>query len=251
MANNWFPHDSSASTDQKILQIRSEFGNVGYAWFLITLEWLWQLEETRSDFKDIDSLSFYLHEDRSIIERFINRCIEIELFIKDSKNRFYSFRLCEEKKVFIEKSKNAKRAVEAREAKRRLIDESSKLDSGIERSSNDISNDHPLPNLTLPKDHIIVDGVDDSPSSENRVERVILGFEKITGTKVIARNEKRKSSIKRALKTFTDGQIISAWESMKKDPWLNRQNPGRKLYLTIDYALRIENIEKYIPHQLK
>lgn len=88
-------------------------------------------------------------------------------------------------------------------------------------------------------------------STSDKCDSVFRAFEEITGIKVVAKNEKRKSKIKKTLKTFSDTQILSAWKAMKENAWLNKQNPSGKQYLTIDYALRLEKIEDHIPPELK
>jgi len=75
-------------------------------------------------------------------------------------------------------------------------------------------------------------------------------FEEVTSIKVLSRHKKRVSAVKRACGVFTDEQIISAWENMTKNTFLNGANEGRKKYLTIDYALRLEKIEEHIPPEL-
>lgn len=42
MAKNWFPHDYFAKDDQKILELRAQYGAKGYGiWWMIT----WRVKE--------------------------------------------------------------------------------------------------------------------------------------------------------------------------------------------------------------
>ena len=40
--NSWFPHDSTAASDAKVLKLRARYGWEGYALYFVTLEWLYQ-----------------------------------------------------------------------------------------------------------------------------------------------------------------------------------------------------------------
>jgi len=247
MANNWFPHDSSASTDQKILLLRSEFGNVGYAWYFMILEWLWQTADGKSPY-NIDSISFFLHEDRTIIERYIQRCIDLELFIRE-KNEFYSFRLTQEKDFWLEKSKNGKRAVAIREAKKKKIDENKEKNTSIERSSDDISNDHPVPTNRTNQPTVPTSMSDKSDAKiqvMNELEifsRWLSGAGIFSDRKTITEKAKKKWNARRS--KYSPAEITNAFSNLVNEPdrWKLNNNGHRPISWWLDSDDRLEEMK--------
>jgi hypothetical protein len=75
-------------------------------------------------------------------------------------------------------------------------------------------------------------------------EKVFDKYENLSGRKVIAR-EKWKAKIKIAFKHFTPDQVLKAWGMMSIDDFLRGKNTSGKDYFSIEYALRVQNIEKY------
>lgn len=242
MANSWFPHDSSASTDQKILLLRAEFGNLGYAWYFLILEWLWQSADGKAPL-NIDSIAYFLHEDRTIIDRYIMRCIELEIFMEEE-GMLYSFRLLREKELYLEKSKNAKRAVAIREAKKKAIDSNKKKKPGIDRSSTDVASDHPVPDQTRPT----------RPTERMRADNEVLQeFEKFVqwlnttklfpNPKVITDAARLKWAARR--KRYGARELSEAFQNLTREPdgWQIANNGHRPLAWWLHSDERIENMK--------
>lgn len=62
---------------------------------------------------------------------------------------------------------------------------------------------------------------------------------------VRSRHDKRVSSLRSILKLFTKEEIMRSWAMMMDDTFLRGANPSQKDYCDIDYALRIDKVEKF------
>ena len=85
---HYFPHDSNARSDDKMLALRSSLGNKAYALYFMVLELMREEEDygLKADGTLIDRLSMELNEEKDFIEDFLDKCKEIELFrIEDDK----------------------------------------------------------------------------------------------------------------------------------------------------------------------
>jgi len=93
---NYFPHDCNARTDEKILQIRAEFGNAAYAWYFMLLECMAETPEGKLSFDSgaIGGLSLGLSIPKDKLKKFIDYAIKIQLFESDEKY-FWSERMLE------------------------------------------------------------------------------------------------------------------------------------------------------------
>lgn len=93
MKNNfYFQHDSNSRNDEKILELRAEFGLEGYAVFFMLLE---SMSETKDGWLSLESLGglglgYGLAKAR--LETIINRCFELKLLVLEGK-RFTSNRM--------------------------------------------------------------------------------------------------------------------------------------------------------------
>lgn len=121
MSSEYFKHDTTASSDHKILQLEVQFGCSGYAWYFKTLEWLYQNVDATVDadaYADaLRPLAFYLRLTEDKTKEFLDKCIELGLLeIEDG--LLFSRRLMENKKEQLEKSEKGKLAAEIRWGKR-------------------------------------------------------------------------------------------------------------------------------------
>lgn len=126
----WFPHDATAGTDAKLMQLRAKSGGRYYGNYWLTLEWLWQMADAKADLGELDGLAFYLHESEKDTRTFINFCTSIGLFIEDGEC-FYSQRLLQEKGRQIEKSEIARANVAKRKDR-----QNNKRSTGVKQSYN-------------------------------------------------------------------------------------------------------------------
>lgn len=87
----YFNHDYNARNDQKVLELRSEFGWVGYAIFFALLE---SLCEARGYIKReaLGGLSVGFNHPKEELLKIVDFCLKVELFYEDE-NGFYSNRI--------------------------------------------------------------------------------------------------------------------------------------------------------------
>lgn len=114
MANSWFPHDSTAFSDAKLLRLRARYGWEGYAYYFVTLEWMYQTADAIALRTDVPLLAMLIGKDEAFMEKFIQYCVDIDLFSEDDKGGLFSYRLVEEKAKEREKSIKAKESAERR-----------------------------------------------------------------------------------------------------------------------------------------
>jgi len=84
----YFSHDSNARNDERILELRDEFGWEGYGMFWAIVELL----RDSSDYtlsKSVAMLKQCLNIDKELAESFLNKCIDLGLFVEND-GRFYS-----------------------------------------------------------------------------------------------------------------------------------------------------------------
>jgi len=83
MAQHWFKHDYSARNDEKILELRAEYGWEGYGIFFALVETMCETETGCIDTDRIGGLSvgFSLPKDKLLA--FIEFCVNIELLYED------------------------------------------------------------------------------------------------------------------------------------------------------------------------
>jgi hypothetical protein len=94
---SWFKHDYAARNDDKVLELRAEFGWEGYGIFWAIIEYM---AETNGgiDTRKIGAVSIGLGVDKTLLTRIIEFCRKVELFESDGKivrNRRLSSHLSE------------------------------------------------------------------------------------------------------------------------------------------------------------
>lgn len=83
MAQNWFKHDYSARNDEKILELRAEYGWKGYGLFFGLIESMCETETGCLDRDRIGGLCVAYNLPKDELLGFIDYCIEVELFFED------------------------------------------------------------------------------------------------------------------------------------------------------------------------
>lgn len=107
----YFSHDANARHDQKVLEMRSVYGNAGYGCFWILIEMMREANEYKLDISSkyaFHGLSKQLDCDIEFAKEFISDCInEFNLFESDGES-FWSDSLKSRMEMYDEKSAKAK-----------------------------------------------------------------------------------------------------------------------------------------------
>lgn len=141
MAHNWFPHDSTAHNDQKILLIREKYGWEGYGLYWALLEAMYETVDAKLDTNVIRALYIRFTITPEKMKEFIEFCKEIEL-LKEEDGALFSQRLVADKEKMIEKSEAAKKAVSMRRDRR----SNKRSSTNVQRTYNERS----TPTLPVP-----------------------------------------------------------------------------------------------------
>ncbi|GAB7387404.1 hypothetical protein BSNK01_12400 [Bacillaceae bacterium] len=112
----YFPHDSNARNDTKILSMRSVYGAEGYGWYWIIIEMLREEKDYKIKMSKYvwNALAMQMQCDCNAAKKFVEDCInEFELFKSDGEY-FWSESLIRRMKNKDEKSEKARKAAIAR-----------------------------------------------------------------------------------------------------------------------------------------
>lgn len=93
----YFPHDYDALNDDKLLQVRGEFGTEGYALFWMCLETMAKNEDSHLIATLLGGLSLGYGVPKDRLLAFLDFCVGIDLFKRDDVG-FFSERMLEHKK---------------------------------------------------------------------------------------------------------------------------------------------------------
>lgn len=96
MKKHYFPHDDSARNDQKILELRAEFGMEGYGIYWCLLESMVESTDGYLDRDAIGGLSLSYGVPKELLNKLITFCIDIGLFESEN-GSFFSQRMVEHK----------------------------------------------------------------------------------------------------------------------------------------------------------
>lgn len=113
MANNWFPHDSTAHNDQRILSLRMKYGWEGYGLYWAILESMYETADAKLDANALRPLCIRYATSEDFFMDFIAYCLEISLFTQEE-GQIFSVRLVEEKAAALERSEMARKSAERR-----------------------------------------------------------------------------------------------------------------------------------------
>jgi len=83
MATSWFKHDYNSRDDEKILDLRAEWGWEGYGLFFAFIEKMCENEKGAIDRDRIGGLSIGFGMPKETLIGFINYCIKVGLFFED------------------------------------------------------------------------------------------------------------------------------------------------------------------------
>jgi len=101
----WFKHDSNASRDLKLMQIKAIYGLEGLGIFWSVLEVLREQKNFEWSEKQLKVLSKIIDCDETKLQNFLNDCKRIELLSFERENIF-SVRLKKDMKNWVSKKKN-------------------------------------------------------------------------------------------------------------------------------------------------
>lgn len=79
----YFPHDSNAHNDERIIELRAEFGWEGYGIYWALIERMRDASDYRIRMRSRNALAFALGIDRELFIRLTDFCIECGLFAAD------------------------------------------------------------------------------------------------------------------------------------------------------------------------
>lgn len=105
----YFSHDSNASTDDKVLELRVEYGWEGYGIFWALIEKMFTNESTNLSHGSVKGLAFHLNVNGDLLQNIISHCVNIGLFASDGVN-FWSESLLKRKQIFKDKNQTKSEA---------------------------------------------------------------------------------------------------------------------------------------------
>jgi len=83
----YFPHDSNARNDQRIMKVRMEYGFLGYGIYFGLIEILREQANYTLSFDDLESIAFDLRVELNVIEDIVSN---YNLFVIEGMSMFYS-----------------------------------------------------------------------------------------------------------------------------------------------------------------
>lgn len=93
MARNWFPHNYNARNDEKILELRAQFGWKGYGLFYAFIEMMCDNGKGCIETDKIGGLSIAFNLPKDELLEFIDFCVKIGLFLQDEGGRVGNSRI--------------------------------------------------------------------------------------------------------------------------------------------------------------
>jgi len=137
----YFPHDSNASQDPKILQMCSVYKAEGYGWYWMLIEKMREQEDYKLPINGkyaLNAFAMPMHTNADTLASFIGDCInEFHLFSRD-KEYLWSDSLIRRMKVFDEKSKKARRSAEIRWGKKASQEDAPALRTHCHRNASKV-----------------------------------------------------------------------------------------------------------------
>lgn len=105
----YFPHDSNARNDEKILFLRSKFGLQGYGMYWVLIELMHESQNSWLSIALVQGIAHQYGMDKEQIEAFLEMCFEIDLFVQED-GKYTSIRVLRNKDVREEKKTLRSRA---------------------------------------------------------------------------------------------------------------------------------------------
>lgn len=109
----WFKHDNNARNDEKILELRANFGAEGYGVFWMIVETMAEDENGIIQLKNMGGLSLGYGVAKARLCDIINGAIELGLF-KESEGKIFSNRMLKHKEFRKELSEDGKKGADKR-----------------------------------------------------------------------------------------------------------------------------------------
>ncbi len=98
----YFPHDSNARNDEKILFLRSKFGLQGYGMYWVLIELMHESQSSWLSSALVEGIAHQYGMNKEQIEAFLEVCFEIDLFVQED-GKYTSIRVLRNKDVREEK----------------------------------------------------------------------------------------------------------------------------------------------------
>lgn len=109
----YFSHDSNARNDEKILQLRADYGWEGYGIYWGIIETLRESTDHKFAIKNIKALALSLNLQADFLQEFVKKCINEYILLHADADKFYSNRLLRSMKRYKEIS--CKRSASAKQ----------------------------------------------------------------------------------------------------------------------------------------
>lgn len=117
MPQNYFRHDYNASTDEKILELRTKHGWEGYGLFWVLLERMARLEEGTINPDKARAIAMGINAEKEKLSDLIETCIEVGLFVKDEDGLYRNKRITKHIKKMEQQRENGRKGSEIRWSK--------------------------------------------------------------------------------------------------------------------------------------
>lgn len=83
MSNLYFNHSYSLRNEESMLELRAEFGPTAYAIYLFCLETMAESDHHSINKNRLAGLSLSFGVEKDLLEKIINRCVELDMFIQN------------------------------------------------------------------------------------------------------------------------------------------------------------------------
>lgn len=246
----WFSHDSNASNDEKILELRSEFGWEGYGIFWAIVEKLRDSKNYCYSSNATAGLALSLAIDKDKLKQFLDLCFSLKLFIEKD-GFFYSDSLLsrmvemEEKrrrranagrlggiaKAINQQSYSNATAIPSKESK---VNKSKEKESKVNKESDIVPGQAPAPK-----------GANKKALLNEKEEKFLAMFNEITGRDFKSLNPKAKRQFTRLLDytpAFTIGDFKEAITKGHQDS----KNWKDQTKFTPEYITREDKFDLYL-----
>ena len=131
MGNNafYFSHDGNAHNDQKILELRAEWGWAGYGLYWALVELMFNAKDYKLRIDRLGGIALHLGQETKEVVYIIERCVELNLFVS-ADNQIFSESLLERMQLREQKTAALSRAGK-RGAARRWATNDNNIANGV------------------------------------------------------------------------------------------------------------------------
>jgi hypothetical protein len=245
----WFSHDSNASSDEKILELRSEFGWEGYGLFWAIVEKLRDSKNYQYSSNATAGLALSLCIDKDKLKRLLDLCISLKLFVEKD-GFFYSESLLNRMEELEAKRRRRAEAGRLGGLAKATAQQSSsnataipsyisKVKESKEEENKESNNVLPGQKAPTPK------GAKKTKGLSDKEQKFLDLFNETTSRKFETLNAKARKQLKVLLEAspkFTEKQFQKAVAAGHKDS-LKWPNPSQ---FTPEYITRDDKFDKYL-----